>query len=110
MYPFDKTRENESEEALKVLRSYMQPRSLMHLKTAAESISVSLPRDNPNSGYIRAFAQDCFEIAETGSWRDSSHLKLVRLIAYLGRSDQFHVIDKKVSMRCSSPYSPGFSY
>lgn len=88
--------EHTQEKAFAVLKDYLGPESPLPLDLAVESLLKLLPTDAPDSEEICRFGEDCFELAEMASYRNSSHSRLAQLLEALGLSSHFTFLAKEV--------------
>ncbi|CEJ60589.1 hypothetical protein PMG11_09158 [Penicillium brasilianum] len=87
--------EQTQEKAFAVLKDYLGPESPLPLDLAVESLLKLLPTDAPDSEEICRFGEDCFELAEMASYRNSSHSRLAQLLEALGLSSHFTFLAKE---------------
>ena len=69
-----------------LLRDFVQPQSTLTIESTAETLEDSLLGDDPLSGQVYTFGENCIEIAEQIPYHHPSQHRLVALLEYLANS------------------------
>jgi hypothetical protein len=85
-----------SDKVIGILREYIKADNAVSLEETSRSILELLPTKASLSTEVFGFGEDCFEVAEASSYRESTHLKLANLLETLGESGYFSYVDSKV--------------
>jgi hypothetical protein len=85
-----------SDKVIDILHGYLKADNAMSLEETSRSILELLPTKASLSTEVFGFGEDFFEVAESSSYRESTHLKLANLLETLGESGYFSSVDSKV--------------